>query len=123
MRGLTFVAINDCILDNHTSSVHSRDLLRFASHLTEVLWSLLAGDTGAAGRDSQDMTREELLRREELLHGRAALGLPEGEQNIRERDKEDVMMDGTALGGDRAFEEGGKEGIEWVHSLDLTASR
>jgi hypothetical protein len=34
-----------------------------------------------------------------------------------------MVVNRTALGGYWAFEEGGQEGIEWVHSLDLTASQ
>ena len=41
------------------------------------------------------------------MEGRAAIGLAEGEEDIRQRDEEDVMVNRAALRGDLAFEEGG----------------
>jgi hypothetical protein len=53
------------------------------------------------------MAGQKLFRRDHLIGGRAALGLPRGEKNICERDEEDMVMYGGALSRDRALEEGG----------------
>ena len=57
------------------------------------------------------MAGKEFLRGDDLLGGRAAFGLARGYKDIRERDKQNMVVDRRALRGYRAFEEGGKEGV------------
>ena len=64
------------------------------------------------------MTGEKVLGGDHLSRGRSALRFPRCNENIRERHKKDVVMDWSALRCDGALEEGGQEGIEWLHSFD-----
>ena len=107
----TFIAVDYGILDDDAPSVERRELLGLPPHLAQVLDAILAGGADGGGWDAENMAGQELLRRDKLADGGAALGLPGGEEDIRQRDEEDVMVDRGALGGDGALEEGGQEGV------------
>lgn len=55
------------------------------------------------------MARQELVSRNEVRQGRAALDLAAGEEALGGRDEEDMVVDGRTLCGDGAprLEEGG----------------
>lgn len=64
------------------------------------------------------MAGEKLLRGNDIAGGGAALRLAVGEEDVRLRDQEDVVVDGRTLRDELAPEEGGKKGVERLHSLD-----
>lgn len=106
----TFVAVHQVVLDHDAAAIHCVVLLRLAPHLTEVLrlHRLLAC---YERRDAKHMARQKLLGGDDVCHGAAVLGIARREKHISRGDKQDVVGGGTALGWQRAFEEGAEEGV------------
>lgn len=71
------------------------------------------------------MTPEKLVGCDDVGQGGAAVDFARGQEELRGRDQQDVVVKGRALGGDgaRGLEEGGQEGVQGLHSGSCCAPR
>ena len=65
------------------------------------------------------MTGEKVFRGNHLARRGVALDITTGEENIRQGYEENMVVYRGALGVYGTAEEGGYEGVEWLHSFDL----
>lgn len=108
---LTLVAVDKRVLDDDAPAVKRGQLLGLAPYLAQVWSAVFRPRPGAWWRNAEDMTGEEVLGGYDLVDGGAALGLSGREEHIRQGHQKDMVVDGGALGGYRALEESGKEGV------------
>lgn len=109
----TFVAVNQIVFDDNTSAIDCSVYLCLASHLAEILGRFLAASPCRhfLVGEAQDMASEELVGAHSFGQRHTGLGIAGVEKCGRDRNQEDVLADGDALGGERALGEGAEKWI------------
>lgn len=87
----TFVAVNECVFDNHRPAIEGGVLLGLGPALPERVGTVLCGARrGHPAWYAQDMARKEFLIRGEVGIEDVGFAVARGEQELGGRDKEDL---------------------------------
>ena len=112
----TFIAVHVSILHNHRPAIQGCKLLRLRPALPKIgrrpscpLGKRRRRRRGSGNAD--DMAREELLRADEIRVEGLGLAVARGEEQLGRGHEQDVVLDGRALRGESAPEEGPQEGV------------